>query len=64
MGTREDLVANISTILNHASRETKSDTPDWILAEYMVKSLEEFEAGVVSREEWYGRVAKNFMGGN
>jgi len=56
---RKDLVKDIAEVLNRASRENASDTPDFILAEYMVSSLEAFEIGVRRREEWYGRTVKD-----
>ena len=62
MGTRQDLVNSVADILNRASRETASDTPDFILAEHMVQSLEAFENGVRCREEWYGRAVKELVG--
>jgi hypothetical protein len=53
---RKDLVKDIAEVLNRASRENASDTSDFILAEYMVSSLETFESGIRKREEWYGRM--------
>jgi hypothetical protein len=55
MATREDLVKEIAAILNKASRESCSDTPDFILAEHMVRSLEVLEDSIRSRETWFGR---------
>jgi hypothetical protein len=48
------LVCDIAAVLNLHSRENVSNTPDYILAEYMVGSLEAFEAASNARESWYG----------
>ena len=55
MKTREDLAEKIRFVLNCASREGCSDTPDFILAEYMLSALECFETACRDREKWYGR---------
>ena len=53
MGTqfRKDL----AELLNRYSKENGSDTPDFILARYLENVLENFDAAVKEREEWYGR---------
>lgn len=48
------LQEQISTLLNEASREQDSDTPDFILAEYLMACLCAFEMGVNRRDGWYG----------
>jgi hypothetical protein len=35
--------------------ENKSNTPDFILARYLVGCLEQFDLAVVQRDSWYGR---------
>lgn len=42
-------------LVNHHSRENGSDTPDFILAQYLQSCLDSFDAAVSRREEWYGR---------
>ena len=42
-------------VINKYSRESGSDTPDWILAEYLTDCLTAFDAAVTKRERWYGR---------
>lgn len=54
LGNREELVREIASVLNRRSRENVSNTPDFILAEHMVQSLESFEATSRTREGWYG----------
>jgi hypothetical protein len=42
-------------LLNKYSKENDSNTPDFVLAEYVRQSLSAFAFAVVAREEWYGR---------
>lgn len=44
--------------LNRACAENGSDTPDFILAEYLIGCLAAFDQAVVAREAWYCRTAK------
>jgi len=55
---RPTLEDAIRTLLNQYSRENESNTPDFILAEYMIKSLENFEKASKARETWYGKELK------
>lgn len=50
---RRELVRKIAYVLNSSGREEKSNTPDFILAEHMVVSLENFEKSCNRREKWY-----------
>lgn len=45
----------IETALNYSSKENGSDTPDFILAEYLSDCLAAFDKAVREREKWYGR---------
>ena len=49
---------NLEAILNAHSMENGSNTPDFILAKYLLGCLAAFDAAVERREEWYGRVPK------
>ena len=49
------LELEVRDAINRASREADSDTPDFILAEYLLRSLEAFEIAVNRREAFYGR---------
>ena|SRR5690348_8302421 len=42
-------------LLNKYSKENGSNTPDFILADYIGRCLENWNLTVVNREEWYGR---------
>ena len=45
----------IEQAINKHSLENGSDTPDFILAEYLTDCLRMFDKAVNKREEWYGR---------
>ena len=45
--------------INHTSAENGSDTPDFILAEFLTDCLVAFDKTVVARENWYGRACGN-----
>jgi len=49
-----DLREELSELLNRKSRENKSNTPDFILANFMLDCLQAGEELVRSREQWYG----------
>ena len=51
---REELKRDIASVLNRHSAENPSGTPDFILAEYLVTQLENFEATVATRADWRG----------
>jgi hypothetical protein len=51
MNLEEDLRATI----NRHSAENGSDTPDFILASYLLGCLDCFDAAVLARSNWYGR---------
>ncbi|WP_162600755.1 hypothetical protein [Paraburkholderia sp. C35] len=54
-GTDGALQAELERLLNEHSRENASNTPDFILAKYMISCLEAFEAASRERESWFGR---------
>ena len=43
----------LETLLNKESRENESDTPDFILAEFLNNALDAFDLAVNRREGWY-----------
>lgn len=49
------LINAFAHAINCESRENASNTPDFILASYLMACLETFEAAVNARERWYGR---------
>ena len=52
-----DLRLDIEAVINKWSAENGSNTPDHILARYLVACLFAFDAAVNEREKWYGRTA-------
>jgi hypothetical protein len=46
-------------LINSYSKENESNTPDFILAKYMIKCLDAFTEASTSRERWYGRKLEN-----
>lgn len=50
-----DLRDEIETAINRHSAENGSNTPDFILANFLVQSLAAFDLAVCRREDWYGR---------
>jgi len=49
------LEKDLATVLNRHSQEYASDTPDFILAEYMLACLNAWNKSVRTRERWFGR---------
>ena len=45
----------LEKLINKYSMENGSDTPDFILAEYMYNCLKSFNEITKRRDEWYGR---------
>jgi hypothetical protein len=52
------LARRIERELNCCNAEAGSDTPDFILAQYLMTCLAAFDVAVRRRENWYGRGAK------
>ena len=44
----------LKNLINRHSLENGSDTPDFILAEYLEGCLENYDKTVSSRSKWYG----------
>jgi hypothetical protein len=55
MTKQSRLRKDIEQSINKHSIENGSDTPDFILAEYLTDCLRAFDKATVRREEWYGR---------
>lgn len=49
-----ELEKKLSDLINSESREDDSNTPDHILAEFMMNCLDAFELASNRREGWYG----------
>ena len=55
----ENLHKELTRLLNRHSAENKSDTPDFILAVYLLDCLNAFEVAVIKREAWYKQRKKS-----
>jgi len=55
---KTDLEKNLAYVLNIFSQENESNTPDFILANYLIGCLKIFNETTNSREEWYSRRQK------
>jgi len=51
----DDLRTELAAVLNKHSVEGRSDTPDFILAQYLIDCLFSFEQITRAREKWHGR---------
>ena len=49
----------LEQLLNRHSMENGCDTPDFILARYLINALDNFNNAVNERETWYGRKTHN-----
>lgn len=45
----------LAAVLNRHRQENASNTPDWILAEYLWGCLAVWNTAIQQRETWYGR---------
>lgn len=51
--TRADVVREFAQTINKHSLENGSDTPDFILAEYLMNCLESYNEAHRARKVWY-----------
>ena len=54
----DNLATDIAVLLNRYSAENASNTPDFILAHFLVKCLAAFDRATQQRDTWYGRDAR------
>lgn len=55
---RDALAAEFARVINCASAENASNTPDFILGQFLSAALAAFNVAVQQRETWYGRDAR------
>ena len=53
-GGADGLHAELTALLNRHSLESGSNTPDFILASYLMDCMAAFDKSVTARERWYG----------
>ena len=51
----DEFLVELQCLINRYSRENGSNTPDFILATYLMGCLENFNKTLQYREKWYGR---------
>lgn len=51
---KTELEKKLASLINDESRENDSNTPDYILAEFMMSCLDAFELASNRREVWFG----------
>ena len=49
---------DLENLINKHSMENGSDTPDFILTEYLINCLRILDDSVLMREKWYSREKK------
>lgn len=54
--------SEIQIVINKFCMENGSDTPDFILANYLEGCLKVFDKAVRTRTDWYGPKVKNEIG--
>lgn len=54
-GRKIDFSYELRSLINRYSLENTSNTPDFVLAEYLVSCLNAFDTAVQQRENYYGR---------
>lgn len=52
----------LESVINRYSKENGSDTPDFILANYLTDCLEAFDRAVLNRQQWYGHKSLTHTG--
>jgi len=61
--TMESFEKELQNLINRHSMENASNTPDFILAQFMRACLDAWNTGVQQRENWYGRDPRPFKTG-
>lgn len=53
MSEKKSLQKELEELLNSHCQENVSNTPDFILAEYLLLCLQAFQAASIRRDQWY-----------
>lgn len=51
----DDFKTELTNLINRYSIENQSDTPDYMIAEYLIGCLENYNKTLNKREKWYNR---------
>jgi hypothetical protein len=54
MGHEKTFEEQLRSLLNTWSKESTSNTPDFVLCQFMARSLDAFDSAVNARDHWYG----------
>ena len=57
-GDGPDFISELRDLINRRSMENASNTPDFILAQYLTNCLRAWNQATQQRETWYGRDAR------
>jgi len=57
-GDSPDFRSELTSLINKHSKENGSNTPDFILRDYLCDCLKAFDVATVAREKWHGRDPK------
>lgn len=57
----ETFEKRLESLINEYSKETDSNTPDYILARYMNHCLKAFNKATRARDKWYGGLDKTII---
>lgn len=57
--TNDSLRKSIEQVINLHSAENASNTPDFILAEYLMNCLSAFDWATKQRDAWYGQITES-----
>ena len=52
----ENLKRDLTALINRYSLENESNTPDFILAQYLAACLDAYNMALIQRARWYGRM--------
>lgn len=56
---RKTFEQELVSLINRYSKENDSDTPDFILSQFILETLETFNRSVRMRSEWYSKSMEN-----
>lgn len=51
---KETFERELTSLINRYSKENQSNTPDFILANYIIRCLDAFSATTIERDMWWG----------
>lgn len=51
---RSEFAKDLEQLINRHSMENGSNTPDFILAEFMMNALQSYERAIYQRTSWHG----------